>query len=68
MRRPLFSLLLWGLCTLAYAQPDFLVDVDWLAEHIEDHKLVVLEVHYHPHRYYVHRWTCPGSSQRSQSR
>jgi len=53
MRKILLSLLLWSLWSTAYAQPDFLVDADWLAEHIEDEKLVVLEVCYHPHRYYT---------------
>ncbi|MEF3191852.1 MAG: hypothetical protein K6347_04800 [Campylobacterales bacterium] len=40
-------LLLWG------AKPDFLVDADWLSEHLNDPKLVLLEVRYHPHRYYT---------------
>ena len=53
MRKTLVALLLCGLSALAYAQPDFLVDADWLAEHIEDENLVVLEVRYHPHRYYT---------------
>lgn len=44
---------LWFLSSLVYAQPDFLVDADWLVEHIEDDNLVVLEVRYHPHRYYT---------------
>jgi thiosulfate/3-mercaptopyruvate sulfurtransferase len=44
-------LLLMGLSGLARAQADFLVDADWLAEHIEDDNLVLLEVRYHPHRY-----------------
>lgn len=35
------------------AMPPFLVDADWLAEHIEDDNLVVLEVRYHPHRYFT---------------
>jgi thiosulfate/3-mercaptopyruvate sulfurtransferase len=35
------------------AKPDFLVDADWLAEHIDDEDLVVLEVRYHPHRYFT---------------
>jgi len=38
---------------LALAKPDFLVDADWLAEHIDDEDLVVLEVRYHPHRYFT---------------
>ena len=37
----------------AGAAPTFLVDTDWLSEHIEDENLVVLEVRYHPHRYYT---------------
>lgn len=53
MRKILLSLLLWSLWSAAYARPDFLVDADWLAEHIDDENLVVLEVRYHPHRYYT---------------
>jgi len=52
-QRLLAALLLWGLSNLALAQPGYLVDADWLAEHIEDDNLVVLEVRYHPHRYYT---------------
>lgn len=37
----------------AWAAPDFLVDSDWLAERIDDDDLVVLEVRYHPHRYFT---------------
>lgn len=36
-----------------YASPAFLVDSEWLGEHINDEKLVILEVRYHPHRYYT---------------
>lgn len=32
-------------------KPDFLIDADWLAEKINDPKLVLLEVRYHPHRH-----------------
>jgi thiosulfate/3-mercaptopyruvate sulfurtransferase len=53
MRKMLLSLLLWSLWSAAYARPEFLVDADWLAEHIEDENLVVLEVRYHPHWYYT---------------
>jgi thiosulfate/3-mercaptopyruvate sulfurtransferase len=53
MRKILLSLLLWSLWSAAYARPGFLVDADWLAEHIDDQNLVVLEVRYHPHRYYT---------------
>lgn len=34
-------------------KPEFLVDADWLAEHINDPKLIVLEVRYHPHRHHT---------------
>jgi thiosulfate/3-mercaptopyruvate sulfurtransferase len=37
----------------ALAAPDFLVDADWLSEHKEDPGLVILEVRYHPHRYFT---------------
>jgi thiosulfate/3-mercaptopyruvate sulfurtransferase len=37
----------------AHADPAYLVDADWLAEHIEDDNLLVLEVRYHPHRYFT---------------
>lgn len=37
----------------AAERPDFLVDADWLAARIRDPKLVVLEVRYHPHRYFT---------------
>ena len=35
----------------ALPAPAFLVDADWLAEHLEDENLILLEVRYHPHRY-----------------
>jgi len=41
------------LSTLLHASPSFLVDSDWLGEHIADDKLVILEVRYYPHRYYT---------------
>ena len=53
MKNKLLAMLLLGFCMAAYAEPDFLVDADWLADHIEDENLVVLEVRYHPHRYYT---------------
>jgi len=55
MKTTLMSLLMaigLSIASLAQANPDFLVDADWLAEHIDDDKLVVLEVRYHPHRHY----------------
>ncbi len=33
------------------AKPDFLVDAEWLSERINDPKVIVLEVRYHPHRH-----------------
>ncbi len=50
------SLCLYGLLLLAphaWSAPAFLVDSDWLGEHINDDNLVVLEVRYHPHRYFT---------------
>ncbi|MBL7005302.1 MAG: sulfurtransferase [Gammaproteobacteria bacterium] len=50
----LFIVLIIGLIpSFSYANRDFLVDSDWLAEQIEDDNLVILEVRYHPHRYYT---------------
>ncbi len=37
----------------ALAARDFLVDAAWLEEHIDDPGLVLLEVRYHPHRYFT---------------
>lgn len=34
-------------------KPGFIVDAEWLEKHIDDPDLVVLEVRYHPHRYYT---------------
>jgi thiosulfate/3-mercaptopyruvate sulfurtransferase len=44
--------LLW-LPVPSLATPGFLVDADWLADNIDDDKLIVLEVRYHPHRYFT---------------
>ena len=63
MKNRLLAMLLLGFCTIAYAEPDFLVDADWLADRIEDENLVVLEVRYHPHRYYT-VGHIPGAVQR----
>ena len=50
----LFVFLFSGLLpTISIADRDFLVDADWLSEHTEDDKLVILEVRYHPHRYFT---------------
>jgi thiosulfate/3-mercaptopyruvate sulfurtransferase len=54
MRRSLIQWLLpllLAVPALTFAAPAFLVDADWLGEHIGDEKLRVLEVRYHPHRY-----------------
>ena len=48
----LFAVLL-GALSPALAAREFLIDADWLAEHIEDDNLIVLEVRYHPHRYFT---------------
>jgi thiosulfate/3-mercaptopyruvate sulfurtransferase len=39
--------------THAVLARDFLVDAAWLEENINDPRTVVLEVRYHPHRYYT---------------
>lgn len=55
MKSTLLSLLMaigLSISPFAWAKPDYLVDADWLAEHIDDDNLVVLEVRYHPHRYH----------------
>lgn len=36
-----------------YSASDFLVDSEWLSEHLDDEKTIVLEVRYHPHRYFT---------------
>jgi len=60
MFKKLFSALFLSLILLslsvpaAFADADFLVDSDWLAEQIEsDTPPVILEVRYHPHRYFT---------------
>jgi len=50
--RWLFAFALFSLASLAQAR-DFLVDATWLETHIKDPKTVVLEVRYHPHRYFT---------------
>ncbi len=49
----LFALALLALCGAAKADMDFLVDAAWLETHLKDPKLAILEVRYHPHRYYT---------------
>jgi thiosulfate/3-mercaptopyruvate sulfurtransferase len=53
--RALIFIALLVLLTPAVVQatPDFLVNAEWLEQYIRDPKLVVLEVRYHPHRYYT---------------
>jgi thiosulfate/3-mercaptopyruvate sulfurtransferase len=50
LKRSLLALVLLLTATAAHAAADFLVDAEWLEQRIEDSKLVVLEVRYHPHR------------------
>lgn len=55
MKKLAASLLLvfMSLPTLLWAAPDYFIESDWLSEHIEDENLIVLEVRYHPHRYFT---------------
>ena len=53
MKRILLAFCLYTFAATIQAQPDFLIDSEWLADHIDDENLVVLEVRYHPHRYYT---------------
>ena len=53
LNRALLTLLLLLAAAAARAAPDFLVDAEWLENHLHDSKLVILEVRYHPHRYYT---------------
>jgi thiosulfate/3-mercaptopyruvate sulfurtransferase len=54
IRRTLIALLFAALIPFgASASPGFLVNSDWLGEHIDDENLLVLEVRYHPHRYFT---------------
>jgi len=50
---PLVGLILVLTSLSALAERNFLVDADWLSEHIDDDNQVILEVRYHPHRYYT---------------
>ena len=53
LNRSLLALILLLATTAVHAAADFLVDAEWLEQHIKDPKLVVLEVRYYPHRYYT---------------
>ena len=50
MKQTILSWLLYLIPYTSLAAPAFLVESDWLSEHIEDENLVILEVRYHPHR------------------
>ncbi|MFN3595230.1 MAG: rhodanese-like domain-containing protein [Thiobacillaceae bacterium] len=55
-RRLSLPIFLWllSLAAPALADRSFLVDADWLAaEKAKNPKLLILEVRYHPHRYYT---------------
>ncbi len=47
------SVILLLISQLTLANRDFLVDSDWLSERIDDKNLRILEVRYHPHRYFT---------------
>ena len=49
----IFLLFLCLAIPTAQASPEFMIDSDWLSEHKEDKNLVILEVRYHPHRYFT---------------
>lgn len=53
-RRLFFGIWLLGFLHSARAERDFLVDADWLAkQQATNPHLVILEVRYHPHRYFT---------------
>ena len=35
------------------AEPAYLINADWLSEHIEDENLLILGIRHHPHRYFT---------------
>ncbi|MES9898499.1 MAG: rhodanese-like domain-containing protein [Sedimenticola sp.] len=51
--RTFILLILMAMAQSVWADRDFLVDAEWLADHIDDEGLIVLEVRYHPHRYFT---------------
>ncbi len=51
--RVILGFILASVSQIVLANQDFLVDSDWLSERIDDRKLRVLEVRYHPHRYFT---------------
>jgi thiosulfate/3-mercaptopyruvate sulfurtransferase len=55
MRNPIKHLicLIAAWPALLLAAPDYFVDSDWLSDNIDDEKVIVMEVRYHPHRYYT---------------
>ena len=46
-------LMLGLLQTILFAAPDYFVDAEWLGENIEQENVIVMEVRYHPHRYFT---------------
>ena len=53
MKQTILTWLLYLIPYTSLAGPAFLVESDWLSEHMEDENLVILEVRYHPHRYFT---------------
>jgi thiosulfate/3-mercaptopyruvate sulfurtransferase len=54
MKRWLITLFaLFCVASSAHADRAFLVDAEWLASQMKNPKLVILEVRYHPHRYFT---------------
>lgn len=45
--------LVLGVASAAHAKPEFIVDSVWLEENISRDDVVVMEVRYHPHRYFT---------------
>lgn len=45
--------LLFILPGLVLSEPAYLVDSDWLSENVDNDKLIILEVRYHPHRFFT---------------
>lgn len=55
MKNPILFLLLavMSFPSLLWAAPDYFIETDWLSEHIQDENVIVMEVRYHPHRYFT---------------
>lgn len=52
-RKLILGLFFLSFFQMVYADRGFLVNAEWMEGHIEDKNLVVLEVRYHPHRYFT---------------